>query len=271
MPKGILQTSSVNNATGLATRTNTYPRTRMSQNAEASFVQQNQLPARVDLRGKLKDMPVCPEDPSGAITHCRSDTCKCGWGTQCYPKFQEGEASTSRVDVGVCDTSMTVLAVLSVLLFATVMATFVSIRSFLQSRAMDDVEWDADKPPIVPAAARNPAAGTTSTTDSSSDSDSDQEEAPLARSWAPALSTIGSEEPNSWHRLGHQSSAPEAKSLEGTEDAGPTSAAGSSFSEPSTWHSGVPGGSTRSDANQDAAASPEPSPKPCLDQETFAI
>jgi len=111
--------------------------------------------ANVSVSNALVLPAVCKDDEEGRAVGC-SVYCKCGWGKQCYPKWvlpaaaQGGSADSSsklgglsgisksgeRVNVGICDTSISMLAVLSFVLFILSLIMFVALRTCVQWRAM---------------------------------------------------------------------------------------------------------------------------------------
>jgi len=178
---------------------------RNSQDQHISLVQHQNLSARMkrryffDLFGN--DAAVCDEDQLGVALRCRLD-CQCGWGQQCYPKF------TKEGNVGICETAMPVLALLSFLLFASVLASFVALRTFLQWQSLEDVRSDPSymnyKAPMpgstdpLAAPRSQPAPGTSAVSDSDSSDDSDREEAneeaaPAAATDEPSAAVVAAE------------------------------------------------------------------------------
>lgn len=104
---------------------------KASQKQDAPIIQQKDLSAREKHDG-IHDMPLCTKAASGVVKHCGLGSCRCGWSQQCYPKFALG---TPRVDEGVCETAMSVLFLVSALVFASVLAAHVGLRTLLQHSA----------------------------------------------------------------------------------------------------------------------------------------
>lgn len=91
---------------------------------------------------------ACEEDDeTGDAVGCRQGACQCHWGQQCYPKWvssqRQDSSNSSRMmdfteDVGVCETAMPVLALMSFMLFSLVLTAFVALRTFLQWSILED-------------------------------------------------------------------------------------------------------------------------------------
>jgi len=93
-------------------------------------------------------LQLCNKDATGAAIGCRS-SCKCGWGQQCYPKWwhpEDQHISQHPEDRGVCETSMTVLSLSSFVIFTLVLISVVSLRTYLQWRALAEDDF-GDHPP----------------------------------------------------------------------------------------------------------------------------
>jgi len=103
---------------------------------------------------------LCVEDHLGRAMGCNHH-CKCGWGLQCYPKrvgmqdhagktgalansSGQVEPVTSPSNSGICETSIEVLALMSVLLFVAVLFAFVALRTFLQWQVLEVTGEDAN-------------------------------------------------------------------------------------------------------------------------------
>eukprot|EP00913_Durusdinium_trenchii_P004518 g4195.t1 len=77
--------------------------------------------------------------------------CVCAWFEQCYPKFvmvrgdQSSSKAKSKINVGICDLAMPVLAVASVLLFLVLICLVVSARMYLTKDAVPvDLAFPSD-------------------------------------------------------------------------------------------------------------------------------
>lgn len=175
---------------------------RASQHPEVSLAQHRTQSSRSG-RSHFDDNTYCEEDEDGIAMGCNIN-CKCGWGQQCYPKSTFDQASSQRSNIGVCETAMPVLALLSFLLFTSVLATFVALRTFLQWQSMDadtafkpplPEDFSAAAPPTAAARkSKHPVPGTSQISESDTESDesgSDHAENPDA---PPATEASKSEE-----------------------------------------------------------------------------
>lgn len=98
---------------------------------------------------RVKSGKPCTEAFGETQVGCLAN-CQCGWGRQCYPKFVDVSESILqrlkmnvstriRVDVGVCQTSMAMLCVLSVMCFLFLLMCIVSVRTYLRLKEGEDM------------------------------------------------------------------------------------------------------------------------------------
>eukprot|EP00434_Breviolum_minutum_P000979 symbB.v1.2.000856.t1/scaffold37.1/size397765/28 len=121
--------------------------------------------------------------------------CGCTWYEQCYPKFvmvkgDQSKTVKSKVNVGVCDLAMPVLAIASVLLFVVLIGLVVSARMYLTK---DPPPMESRMPAFNEAKARSTMHEPTYDTDTIQASD----ESPAAAGTGAAPTTEEREDPHS--------------------------------------------------------------------------
>eukprot|EP00439_Symbiodinium_sp_Y106_P076548 s1796_g15.t1 len=64
--------------------------------------------------------------------------CPCSWFEQCYPKFVYLPGVSAQINIGVCGLAMPVLALVSVILFFSLIGSVVAARMWLSKEVYDD-------------------------------------------------------------------------------------------------------------------------------------